>query len=229
MRPPKPAAESTSESTSRWARRGVVTFRTFQAPSARLRSAIGRTTRNSQRQLSRERTRPDTVGPIAGATEMTIEMTPMIRPREPGATRLIAVVMSSGIITPVPPACTTRPSSSTPKPGAAAAISVPVLKSPIAATNTWRTLNRSMTNPVAGITTAIVSRKPVVSHWPVAAETFRSLISRGRASDITVSLKMTTKVEMTSRPMRLRSAGLSRCSVEGAVRGASAARVTGPA
>ena len=42
------------------------------------------------------------VGPIAGATEMTIEMLPIMRPREAGGTSVITVVISSGIMIAVP-------------------------------------------------------------------------------------------------------------------------------
>ncbi len=72
--------------------------------------------------------------------------------------------MSSGIITAVPLAWTMRPTSRTPKPGATAAMAVPRLNNPIAATKTWRSRNRCMMKPVAGMTTAMVSMNPVVSH-----------------------------------------------------------------
>ena len=81
------------------------------------------------RQPSRLSTRPDTVGPIAGATEMTIEMLPITAPRRAGGTSVITVVISSGIMIAVPPACTTRATSSTANPGASAASSVPALNS----------------------------------------------------------------------------------------------------
>lgn len=74
------------------------------------------------------------MGPIAGATAMTIVIVPMVRPRRSSGTRRITVVMSSGIITAVPHAWTTRPASRTPNPGASAATSVPRLNSVIDAT-----------------------------------------------------------------------------------------------
>ena len=52
--------------------------------------------------------RPEIVGPIAGATDITIETRPMNRPRSDGATSVMSVVMSSGIMIAVPVACTTR-------------------------------------------------------------------------------------------------------------------------
>ena len=46
--------------------------------------------------------RPEIVGPMAGATEITVDTRPMKRPRSAGATRVISVVMSSGIMMAVP-------------------------------------------------------------------------------------------------------------------------------
>ena len=54
------------------------------------------------RQPSRLSTSPETAGPIAGATEMTIEMLPIITPRRAGGTSVITVVISSGIMIAVP-------------------------------------------------------------------------------------------------------------------------------
>ena len=61
--------------------------------------------------------RPEIVGPIAGATEITVDTRPMKRPRSAGATSVMSVVMSSGIMIAVPLACTTRASRRTSKPG----------------------------------------------------------------------------------------------------------------
>ena len=107
---------------------------------------------------------PDNAGPIAGATEIASIMLPITRPLACSGTTVMTVVMSSGIMTAVPLAWTMRPSSSTSKPGATAAIAVPRLNRLIAAMKTWRSRNRSMMKPVAGMTTAMVSMKPVVSH-----------------------------------------------------------------
>ena len=112
------------------------------APSASAPRAIGSTSRNIQRQSSTLRISPEIVGPMAGATEMTIEMLPMVRPRDAGGTSVITVVISSGIMMAVPLACTTRANSSTSKPGASAAISVPVLNSVMAVMKTGRVLKR---------------------------------------------------------------------------------------
>lgn len=79
------------------------------------------------------------------------------------------MVMSSGIMIAVPDACTTRAPRSQPKPGANAARAVPTLNSDIASRNAPRVPRRWSRKPVAGMTTAIVSMKAVVSHWPVEA------------------------------------------------------------
>ena len=69
---------------------------------------------------------------MAGATAITMEMLPITTPRRIGGTSVITVVISSGIMIAVPPACTTRAASSTANPGATAASSVPALNNPIA-------------------------------------------------------------------------------------------------
>jgi hypothetical protein len=173
-------------------------------------TAIGSTNPNSQRHENALRIRPEIVGPTAGATEMTIEMLPITRPRCAGSMRVRTVVMSSGIMIAVPLACTMRPRSSTVKPGASSAMSVPAENRLIAQTNTGRVLKRWIRNPVIGMTTAIVSRKPVVSHCPVAALMSRSSMSRGRATPMIVSLRITTNAETSSSPITSRSSAADR-------------------
>ena len=144
MRPPKPRADSRTESASKRASGRVsVTFRTHTAPSARASRAIGRMIQKIACHVSVERMTPDTVGPTAGATAMTTLMTPIIRPRCEAGTMLRTVVNSSGIMIAVPEACTTRPVSSTAKVGASAAMSVPIENSVIAVKNTRRSGKRS--------------------------------------------------------------------------------------
>jgi len=79
-------------------------------------------------QLDMLNTKPPTVGPSAGATEMTTEIMPITLPRRCGGTRVIATVIRVGIIKAVPVAWNTRPTSSTPKAGASAASTVPARK-----------------------------------------------------------------------------------------------------
>ena len=142
-----------------------LTFSTRRMPMTSMTSAIGSTSQNMYRHDRKLRIRPEIVGPIAGATDMTIETRPMNRPRSDGATSVMRVVMSSGIMMAVPVACTTRASSSTSKPGASAASSVPAENRLIAVMNTGRVAMRCSRKPVIGITTAIVSMNAVVSHW----------------------------------------------------------------
>ena len=93
---------------------------------------------------------------------------PITRPRSCSGTIVISVVISSGIITAVPPAWTTRAASSTGNVGARAASSVPAQKTVIAIANACRMVTRWRNQPVTGMTTAIVSMNAVDSHWAVA-------------------------------------------------------------
>ena len=112
------------------------------SPNSSAATAIGSTSTNRARHGANDRTSPEMVGPSAGATEMTIEMLPMTCPRRLGGTRFITVVISSGIITAVPEACTIRPISSGRNVGETAQISVPTVKVLIASANTWRVEKR---------------------------------------------------------------------------------------
>ena len=57
---------------------------------------------------------------------------------------------------------------------------------------------RSISQPVVGITTAIVSMNAVVSHWATRSTMCRSSMMRVSATFIAVSLRITTKVAMTA-------------------------------
>ncbi len=164
-------------------------------------SASGSTIQNIQRQPSDASTAPPIVGPTAGATAMTMVMVPIVAPRRCAGTRRITEVISSGSITAVPVACTTRPVSRTPKLGARAATTVPVENRVSEARKIWRGVNRSSRNPVVGMTTAIVSRNPLVSHCAVVVGTFRSTLRSRSATLRMVSLRIITKAETTSTPI----------------------------
>ena len=167
--------------------------------------ATGNTKTNMARHENAWRISPEMVGPRAGATEMTIEMLPMTAPRPRSGTSISTVVIRSGSMIAVPDACTIRASSSGTKLGDTAASSVPRLNRPIASPNTMRVLRRWSRKPVTGMTTAIVSMKAVDSHWARPAVTCRSVIRRGRATFMIVSLRMTTKVAMSKIRMTARS------------------------
>src|SRR5699024_10378397 len=153
---------------------------------------------NIQRQLSESRTTPPTVGPMAGATAMTIEITPMVRPRRSAGTTLSTVVMSSGIMIAVPTAWTTRPATSIGNTTASEANTVPAVNVLIAMMKTVRSGSRTSIHPVNGMTTAIVNMNAVVSHCAVAAVTSNSTIRSGSATDMMVSLRITTNAAATS-------------------------------
>ena len=127
------------------------------APTTRATAISGRTSQNSQCHVKRLRTNPDTVGPSAGATDITTEMTPMIEPRRLAGTTVMATVMSSGMISAVPVAWTMRPTSRAVKVGAHAATTVPTRKLVTAARNTCFVVKRCRIQPVVGMTTAMVS------------------------------------------------------------------------
>ena len=146
-------------------------------------------------------TRPEIVGPIAGATEMAMLMLPITTPRRSTGTRVSTVVISSGIITAVPEAWTMRAGSSSQKPGEIAANRVPAENRLMARPKTVRVDSRCSRKPVVGMTMAIVSMNAVVSHCPVRALTERSAISRGRATPMIVSLRMTTNAATSRVPM----------------------------
>ena len=166
-------------------------------PMTRHNTTRGSTVQNSQCQLSALRITPDTVGPSAGATEITTPISPIVAPRRSGGTVVMVTVMSSGMITAVPIACTRRATSRMGNVHAIPAAAVPMANKANAATNIVRVEKRCNRYPVMGNTTAITSRKPVVSHCTIVASTPKSWEIMGSATDRTVSLRIITIVEMT--------------------------------
>ena len=167
-------------------------FGSRNRPPARTSAPIGSIVQNSMCQLfsARRRMKPDTVGPMAGATAMTMDMLPIIVPRLRSGTRRRTVVMSRGSSTAVPAAWMTRPMMTTVKPGAMAPMSVPATNRPWDTANSWRSDIFAMRKPVTGMTTAIVSRKPVVTHWARPAVMARSSLMTGMATLMIVSLRI---------------------------------------
>ena len=154
------------------------------------------------------------MGPTAGATEITREMLPMMVPRWWGGTSVMMVVISRGIMTAVPEACTTRAASSSGKLGASAAARVPTLNSDMARVNTARVGTRCSSQPVMGMMTAIVSMNAVVSHCAARSVTWKSAMILVSATFIVVSLRITTKAAMSRIVMIDRSAWSSRSGGE---------------
>ena len=72
---------------------------------------MGKTSPNMYRQDRYCRITPEMVGPIAGATEMTMLTLPITTPRRSTGTRVRIVVISNGNMMAVPDACTIRASS----------------------------------------------------------------------------------------------------------------------
>jgi len=163
---------------------------------------------------------------MAGATDITIEILPMVLPRPSGGTSCMTVVISSGIMIAVPVACTTRPTTSSSSPGETAQTSVPIEKIDMARMKIGLVCSRCSRKPVIGITTAMVSRNAVVSHWAALAVTPRSSISCGIATLMMVSLRNTTKVEVSSSAITSRLRAACGAAIGMALGAASGARVS---
>ena len=73
-------------------------------------------------------------------------------------------------------------------------------------------MTRWRNQPVTGMTTAMVSMNAVDSHWALRAVTSNSTISRGIALTMIVSLRMTTKVAVTSQRRTAYGFGTTRFS-----------------
>ncbi len=199
--PPNPKADRITERTSIGTLFVSPRLRIQRAPAASASSAIGSTTAKMERQPTVSSRKPERVGPIAGASEITTLTRPIMRPRDCAGTTVMIVVISSGNMIAVPEACTTRATSSTGKPGASSAISVPAENRVIAATNMTRVVKRCSRKPVIGMTTAIVSMNDVVSHCACSAVMSRSTMRCGIATPIVVSLRMATNAADSSSQM----------------------------
>ena len=110
----------------------------------------------------------------------------------------MSVVISKGIMIAVPLACTTRATSNIGKLGDKAASKVPIENSVIAEVNIARVENLWSRKPVIGITTAIVSMNAVVNHCAAEIVMFNEITSRGIATVMIVSFKITTKAETSN-------------------------------
>src|SRR6185312_5322932 len=145
--------------------------------------------------------KPETTGPAAGASDITTEILPIMRPRRSLGTRVMTVVISSGIITAVPEAWMTRATISSSRLGDTMAIAVPAENNDMARMKIGRVLRRCSRKPVTGMTTAMVSRNAVVSHCASLAETWSASLMVGMATLRMVSFSITTKAETSSRLM----------------------------
>ena len=102
--PLKAKADRMTDSTSTGTARGSETFGTRAMPTASMTSAIGSMTQKIPRHVVTARMSPATIGPIAGAIDITIDTRPIMRPREFIGTRLSTLVIMSGIMAAVPTA-----------------------------------------------------------------------------------------------------------------------------
>jgi len=110
----------------------------------------------------------------------------------------------------VPLAWISRPASRLGNAQPSAATRVPALNSDIASANTARVDRRAISQPVTGITTAMVSMNPVVSHWAVRSSMARSAMIRDSATLSAVSLRITTKAPTRSTASTRTEVGGSR-------------------
>ena len=117
-------------------------------------------------------------------------------------TGVVGTVIKVGIINAVPAAWKTRPTSKMPKAGASAAKTVPARNTPAEARKIWRVVNLSMRKPVVGMTTPMVSRKPVSNHWAEVAGMSKSAMMAGNATERAVSFRIITIAPRT-RMVRL--------------------------
>ena len=100
----KPTAERNTEGTSKYGRVGSSKLRTSSKPTIRASATSGSMRMKIQRQPKECSTKPENVGPSAGATAMTTETKPKTPPRRSSGTSRMIVVMSSGITSAVPEA-----------------------------------------------------------------------------------------------------------------------------
>lgn len=145
-------------------RRGVPTLRSLARPSRPEAATSGTITQKIACQEAAESTAPATVCPRAGPTAMTTAIRPITVPRRSAATTVMVTAIIRGSTTAVPAPWKSRSSSWTPNHGTSAASRVPSRNAATATMKTARVENRSSIQPVVGMTTAIVSMKPVSSH-----------------------------------------------------------------
>src|SRR3984893_8679651 len=84
---------------------------------------------------------------------------------------------------------------------ASVAVNVPKVNNDIANTKIGRVFNLCSKKPVTGMTTDTVRRNAVVNHCTAPAVTLRSRMSRGIATAMSVSLRITTNVATRRRLM----------------------------
>ena len=160
-------------------------------------------------------TAPPTVGPMAGATVITSEPTPMRRPTllRGDCSRMMFII--SGVATPEPMPWITRASRMTGKVWPTIMIAEPVTARTTAAMNRDFSRKRRFRNDDSGIVAATTSRYTVVIHCTVAVFTPNSVMSSGNSTVITVSVRMPMNAsEPTATMTPIRRLGMRSCEVE---------------
>ena len=164
------------------------------AEKARMMTPSPATMKKRSCQVALSMMRPAAVGPSAGAKPMTRPYRPMAVPRFSTGNMSMSSVITRGIMTPSPAACTRRPARMVGKLGPQPAMAEPAVKMAMATRNRLRIEKRSMRNAVMGIMMAFTSVKPVVSHCAVEASTFVSIMMEGSAGVTSVWLSTAMNV-----------------------------------
>ena len=105
---------------------------------------------------------------------------------------------TSGMSTPEPAACNTRPMMRNRKSGAAAHSSVPSANTSVAPKNSARVLNLSIRNAETGTMMPLTSGYMDMIHWAVEASMAKSDMMTGSAGDITVWFSSAKKAPRTT-------------------------------
>ena len=126
------------------------TFFSMNTPSTSTRIARGTMAPIMVRQPYVSITAPPTTGPTAGPADMTMPAMPIAVPRFSTGNTSMGTTETSGMSTPEPAACSTRPMMRNRKSGAAAHSSVPSANTSVAPKNSARVLNLSIRNAETG-------------------------------------------------------------------------------
>ena len=119
------------------------------------------------------------------------------------------VICSTGHITPVPAASSTRPTSTHTKFGPNHASREPTVNTAIEQITIWRVEKRRVRNAVSGTMTPMTSWNTEVSHCPVVTEMWNSETIIGSAELSCSCVKLPTKVIKVNIAMEMNAARLS--------------------
>lgn len=174
------------------------TFFSMNTPSTSTRIARGTMAPIMVRQPYVSITAPPTTGPTAGPADMTMPAMPIAVPRFSTGNTSMGTTETSGMSTPEPAACNTRPMMRNRKSGAAAHSSVPSANTSVAPKNSARVLNLSIRNAETGTMMPLTSGYMDMIHWAVEASMAKSDMMTGSAGDITVWFSSAKKAPRTT-------------------------------